>query len=230
MLIKDVSFKLRKGEILGIAGLMGSGRTELVSSLFGEMGKPVGGTIMLKGKEIKINSAREAMNYGIGLVPEDRKVLGLILEQSILKNIALPSLDKFSKFMWINKNKELAESRKYSESLRIKAPNLFVPVEKLSGGNQQKVVISKWLMTKPDILILDDPTRGIDVGAKYEIYKLMNQLVKEGVSIIMISSELEEVLGMSDRIMVMCEGRSTGILSKEEADQEKIMTLATMVS
>jgi len=227
MLIRDVSFDLRKGEILGIAGLMGSGRTELVTSLFGELGKKVAGTITLNGRDIEIRSARDALNHSIGLVPEDRKTLGLILEQSVLKNIALPNMDKFSGFMRIDKNKELAESRKFAKSLRIKAPNLLVPVEKLSGGNQQKVVISKWLMTQPDILILDDPTRGIDVGAKYEIYKLMNDLVERGVSIIMISSELEEVLGMSDRIMVMCEGRSTGILPVHEATQEKIMALAT---
>jgi D-xylose transport system ATP-binding protein len=206
---------------------MGSGRTELVTSLFGELGKKVGGTITLDGKPIEIHSARDAMNHGIGLVPEDRKTLGLVLEQSILKNIALANMDKFSSFMRIDKNRELAESRKFAQSLRIKTPNLLVPVEKLSGGNQQKVVISKWLMTEPDVLILDDPTRGIDVGAKYEIYKLMNDLVERGVSIIMISSELEEVLGMSDRIMVMCEGRSTGILPAKEATQEKIMTLAT---
>ncbi len=206
---------------------MGSGRTELVTSLFGELGKQVGGRVTLNGRDIDIRSARDAMNNSIGLVPEDRKTLGLILDQSVLKNISLPSMKKFSSFMRIDKNKELHESRKFAKSLRIKAPNLLVPVEKLSGGNQQKVVISKWLMTKPDILILDDPTRGVDVGAKYEIYKLMNDLVEQGVSIIMISSELEEVLGMSDRIMVMCEGHSTGILPVNEATQEKIMVLAT---
>jgi D-xylose transport system ATP-binding protein len=226
-LIEDVSFDLKKGEILGIAGLMGAGRTELVTSLFGEMGKQIGGTVTLNGKDIDIRSARDAMNHKIGLVPEDRKTLGLILEQSVLKNISLPSMDRFSGFMRIDKNMELEESRKFATSLRIKTPNLLVPVEKLSGGNQQKVVISKWLMTEPDILILDDPTRGVDVGAKYEIYKLMNELVERGVSIIMISSELEEVMGMSDRIMVMCEGRSTGILPVSEATQEKIMALAT---
>lgn len=226
-LIENVSFDLKKGEILGIAGLMGAGRTELVTSLFGEMGKQIGGTVTLNGKDIDIKSARDAMNHKIGLVPEDRKTLGLILEQSVLKNISLPSMDRFSGFMSIDKNKELEESRKFAKSLRIKTPNLLVPVEKLSGGNQQKVVISKWLMTEPDILILDDPTRGVDVGAKYEIYKLMNDLVERGVSIIMISSELEEVLGMSDRIMVMCEGRSTGILPVSEATQEIIMALAT---
>lgn len=228
ILIKDVSFNLRKGEILGVAGLMGSGRTELVTSLFGEMGRRTGGRVTLEGRELDIRSARDAMNHGIGLVPEDRKTLGLLLEQSILKNIALPNMDKFSGFMRIDKNRELAESRKFADSLRIKAPGLMVPVETLSGGNQQKVVISKWLMTEPAVLILDDPTRGVDVGAKYEIYKLMNTLVERGVSIIMISSELEEVLGMSDRIMVMCEGRSTGILPVEDATQEKIMALAAM--
>ena len=226
-LIENVSFDLKKGEILGIAGLMGSGRTELVTSLFGELGKRVAGTVTLNRREIDIRSARDAMNHKIGLVPEDRKILGLIPEQSILKNIVLPNMDKFSGFMHVDKNKELVESQRFAKSLRIKTPNLLVPVEKLSGGNQQKVVISKWLMTEPDVLILDDPTRGVDVGAKYEIYKLMNDLVEQGVSIIMISSELEEVLGMSDRILVMCEGRSTGILPVDEATQEKIMALAT---
>ena len=228
ILIDKVSFSLRRGEILGVAGLMGSGRTELVTSLFGEMGRRVGGSVTLEGREIDIRSARDAINHGIGLVPEDRKTLGLILEQSILRNIALPNMDKFSSFMRIDKNRELTESREFASSLRIKAPSLMVPVEKLSGGNQQKVVISKWLMTEPAVLILDDPTRGVDVGAKYEIYKLMNTLVERGVSIIMISSELEEVLGMSDRIMVMCEGRSTGILPVEDATQEKIMALAAV--
>ena len=227
MLVKDVSFKLRRGEIFGIAGLMGSGRTELVTSLFGEMGKKTGGCITLNGEPLEIRSARDAMKHGMGLVPEDRKLLGLILEQSVLKNMVLPSMDKYSHFMSIDKNLELAESRKFVQHLQIKTPNLDTAVETLSGGNQQKVVMSKWLMTEPDILILDDPTRGVDVGAKYEIYKLMNELASQGVAIIMISSELEEVIGMSDRIMVMCEGKSTGILPVNEATQEKIMRLAT---
>jgi D-xylose transport system ATP-binding protein len=225
--IKGVSFDLRKGEILGIAGLMGSGRTELVMTIFGEYAKVTSGSIKLNGKEISIKNGHEAMEYGISLVPEDRKRHGLVLIQSILKNISLPNLDKFSSFMRVNQDEELAQSTKFAKSLSIKAPNLFVPAESLSGGNQQKVVIAKWLMSGPKILIMDDPTRGIDVGAKFEIYKLMNKLAEEGISIIMISSDLQEVLGMSDRVMVMCKGSSNGMLDIQEATQERIMTLAT---
>ena len=225
--VKGVDFELRQGEILGIAGLMGSGRTELVTTIFGEYGLLTGGKIILDGEEIKIGSARDAMKHGISLVPEDRKRLGLVLIQTILQNISLPNLDRFSSFMRINGSAEIAEAEKFAKSLSIKAPSVHVPAESLSGGNQQKVVISKWLMSEPRILILDDPTRGIDVGAKYEIYKLMNQLAEQGYAIIMISSELEEVLGMADRVMVMWEGRSNGTLDIAEASQEKIMARAT---
>ena len=225
--LKGVDFDLRKGEILGIAGLMGSGRTELVTTLFGEYGELTAGTILLDGQEIRIRSARQAMDHGISLVPEDRKGQGLVLRQTILENISLPNLDRFASFMRIDHDAELSEARSFARSLSIKAPSLQVPVETLSGGNQQKVVISKWLMSEPRILILDDPTRGIDVGAKFEIYKLMNHLAESGFGIIMISSELEEVLGMSDRVMVMWEGRSNGTLDIAEATQEKIMARAT---
>jgi len=225
--LKGVDFDLRKGEILGIAGLMGSGRTELVTTLFGEYGHLTAGAIHLDGKKIQIGSAREAMSYGISLVPEDRKGQGLVLAQTILQNISLPNLGRFSGFMRIDQDAEMAEARVFARSLSIKASSLQVAVETLSGGNQQKVVISKWLMSEPRILILDDPTRGIDVGAKYEIYKLMNRLAESGFGIIMISSELEEVLGMSDRVMVMWEGRSNGTLDIADASQEKIMARAT---
>ncbi len=170
------------------------------------------------------------MEKGISLVPEDRKRHGLVLIQSILKNISLANLDQFASFLRINEFAELNASMEFAKSLDIKAPHLRVPVNSLSGGNQQKVVISKWLMSKPKVLILDDPTRGIDVGAKYEIYKLMNDLAAEGIAIIMISSELEEVMGMSDRIMVMHEGHSAGTLDIKEATQEKIMALATGIA
>jgi len=226
-ILKGVSFDLRKGEILGIAGLMGSGRTELVMTLFGEYGKITNGTIKLNGQEIVIRNGHDAMEKGISLVPEDRKRHGLVLIQSILKNISLPNLDKFASFMRINNDVELVESLKIAKELAIKTPNLMVPAESLSGGNQQKVVIAKWLMSGPRILIMDDPTRGVDVGAKFEIYKLMNELTEQGISIIMISSDLQEVLGMSDRVMVMCHGRSNGTLVINEATQERIMTLAT---
>ena len=225
--LKGVDFDLRKGEILGIAGLMGSGRTELVTTIFGEFGQVTAGRIVLDGEEVRIESARDAMAKGISLVPEDRKRQGLVLMQTILQNISLPNLGRFAGFMRIDKEAEISEALKFSTSLSIKAPSVHAAVESLSGGNQQKVVISKWLMSEPRILILDDPTRGIDVGAKYEIYKLMNRLAESGFAIIMISSELEEVLGMSDRVMVMWEGRSNGILDIAEADQERIMARAT---
>jgi D-xylose transport system ATP-binding protein len=209
---------------------MGSGRTELVQTIFGEYGKITKGKIKLEGRDIVINNGHDAVEGGVSLVPEDRKKHGLVLMQSILKNISLPNLDRFASFMQIDKDAELKESLVFSKSLSIKAPNMFVRCDSLSGGNQQKVVIAKWLMSNPKVLIMDDPTRGIDVGAKYEIYKLMNELTKQGISIIMISSELEEVIGMSDRIMVMCEGHSTETLDIAEATQEKIMALATGVA
>jgi D-xylose transport system ATP-binding protein len=225
--LQGVSFDLRKGEILGIAGLMGSGRTELVLTIFGEFAKITRGSLLLEGREIKIKNSHHAMEQGISLVPEDRKRHGLVLIQSILKNISLPNLDRFSKFMRINQNEEVTESLRIAKELTIKAPNLYVAAETLSGGNQQKVVISKWLLSGPKILIMDDPTRGIDVGSKFEIYKLMNDLAEQGIAIIMISSELEEVLGMSDRVMVMWQGKSNGLLNTRDATQEKIMAMAT---
>ncbi len=228
--LKGVNLELREGEILGIAGLMGSGRTELVMTIFGEYGKITRGKITLEGRELKINSSRDAMLAGISLVPEDRKQHGLVLIQSVLKNISLANLDQFASWLRINDFAELKACLSFAQSLSIKAPNLQVPCESLSGGNQQKVVISKWLMSKPKVLIMDDPTRGIDVGAKFEIYKLMNDLTQQGIAIIMISSELEEVLGMSDRVMVMHEGYSAGTLAIADATQEKIMALATGIA
>src|SRR5512138_1927594 len=228
--VKGVSFNLRRGEILGIAGLMGSGRTELVTTLFGEYGKINQGKIKMEGREITVRNSREAMQQGISLVPEDRKQHGLVLIQSILRNISLANLDQFASFFRINDTAELKVSTDFAKSLAIKASDLNAPVDSLSGGNQQKVVISKWLMSQPKVLIMDDPTRGIDVGTKYEIYKIMNDLSEKGIAIIMISSELEEVLGMSDRVMVMHEDRSVGILDAAEATQEKIMALATGVA
>jgi D-xylose transport system ATP-binding protein len=226
-ILKGVSFNLRRGEILGIAGLMGSGRTELVMTLFGEYAKITQGKIKMEGKEIAPRNSREAMQYGISLVPEDRKRHGLVLMQSILRNISLANLDRFAGFMRINDVVELKESMDFAKSLAIKASNLHAKADSLSGGNQQKTVISKWLMSKPKVLIMDDPTRGIDVGTKFEIYKIMNDLAEQGIAIIMISSDLVEVLGMSDRIMVMCEDRSVCTLDISEATQEKIMALAT---
>jgi D-xylose transport system ATP-binding protein len=210
--------------------LMGSGRTELVTTLFGEYGKITKGIIRMNGQEIKPRSSQDAIKAGLSLVPEDRKKMGLVLIQTILRNISLPNLDQFVKFFNINANEERQACMQQSKSLTIKAPSLEVMAETLSGGNQQKVVIAKWLLSKPKILIMDDPTRGIDVGAKFEIYKLMNDLAEKGVAIIMISSELEEVIGMSDRIMVMSWGHSTTTLPAAEADKEHIMALATGVA
>lgn len=226
-IITDISFDLKRGEILGIAGLMGSGRTELVSALFGVYGKPAQGSITLNQHKLAIKSPREAMNAGISFIPEDRKGMGLINEQSILKNISLPNLEKFAGFGSINKHQELRKCEEIAHDLAIKAPALSALVNSLSGGNQQKVVIAKWLLSTPQILILDEPTRGIDVGAKYEIYKLMNKLAETGVSILMVSSELPEVISMSDRILVMHNGKCSGILEMADATQEKIMSLAT---
>jgi D-xylose transport system ATP-binding protein len=225
--LKGVNFNLRKGEILGIAGLMGSGRTELVMTLFGEYGKITQGKIKMEGQELNIHNSRQAVQHGISLVPEDRKRHGLVLMQSILRNISLANLDQFASFFRIDGYHELRESLTYAKSLAIKAPNLNAPANSLSGGNQQKVVISKWLMSKPKVLIMDDPTRGIDVGTKYEIYRIMNDLSENGIAIIMISSDLEEVLGMSDRVMVMHEDQSVCTLDIAEATQERIMALAT---
>jgi D-xylose transport system ATP-binding protein len=229
-ILDGVTFNVRKGEILGIAGLMGSGRTELVTTLFGEYGKVTKGQIRVEGKPISPKNSREAIIDGLSLVPEDRKKMGLVLIQNVVRNISLPNLDQFSKLFRINANEELKASLNQAKSLTIKAPSLYVEANTLSGGNQQKVVISKWLLSKPKVLIMDDPTRGIDVGAKFEIYKLMNELAERGEAVIMISSDLEEVLGMSDRVMVMCRGHSTVTLPIAEASQERVMALATGVA
>jgi D-xylose transport system ATP-binding protein len=228
--LDGVSFNVRKGEILGIAGLMGSGRTELVMTLFGAYGKVTKGTVKVEGRSISPKNSRQAIQDGLSLVPEDRKKMGLVLIQNIVRNISLPNLDQFSAFFRINANEELKASLQQAKSLTIKAPHLFVETNTLSGGNQQKVVISKWLLSRPKVLIMDDPTRGIDVGAKYEIYKLMNELAERGEAVIMISSDLEEVLGMSDRVMVMCRGHSTVTLPVADANQERVMALATGIA
>ena len=224
--VKDVSFQLKKGEILGFSGLMGAGRTETMRLLCGA--DPMdSGVIKLNGKEIKVKSPRDAVKHGIGYLSEDRKRFGLCLNLSITDNTVMPSLDILSKGLLVNDSKFDKLSDDYIEKIRTKTPSTKAKVGSLSGGNQQKVVISKWLLRDCDILIFDEPTRGIDVGAKSEIYKLMNQLASEGKSIIMISSDMPELLRMSDRVVVMCEGRVTGELDISEATQEKIMTYAT---
>lgn len=224
--VKDVSFELRKGEILGFSGLMGAGRTEVARLIFGA-DKKDSGKIFINGKEVAIHTPQDAVAQGIGYLSEDRKRYGLIVDKSVEENTVISSLNDFVKGFFIDKAKSKEVSQKYVESLKTKTPGVSQLVKKLSGGNQQKVVIAKWLVKNSDILIFDEPTRGIDVGAKSEIYALMERLAKEGKSIIMISSELPEVLRMSDRVIVMCEGRITGILDIAEANQEVIMQSAT---
>ena len=225
--LDDICFHVRSGEILGIAGLMGAGRTELLMSIIGYMAGKQEGKILINGKEISIDSPKQAIESGIGLVTEDRKRLGLVLIQSVVNNATLASLKAVSKIGVLSQNREVFETNKYVDSLGIKTHGVDAIVNTLSGGNQQKVLLARCLMTKPRILFLDEPTRGIDVGAKYEIYCLMNQLASNGTAIVMVSSELPEVLGMSDRIVVMHEGRLTGEFSRVDATQEKIMIKAS---
>ncbi|MCP4353047.1 MAG: sugar ABC transporter ATP-binding protein [Desulfobacterales bacterium] len=226
--VRNVSFSAYKGEILGISGLMGAGRTELVSAIFGALPKESRGEIFLEGEKVNIKSPMDAIRKGIGLVTEDRKAVGLILGHTVLNNMTISSLETVSD-SWgiINKAKERKTADEYVDLLNIKTPGLDVAIDTLSGGNQQKVIIAKWLNTKPKVLILDEPSRGIDVGAKVEIYNLLNRLVEEGVTVIIISSELPEVMGMSDRILVMFEGEIAAEFSREEAKKELIMEYAT---
>ena len=224
--VKDVSFQLRKGEILGFSGLMGAGRTEVARLLFGA-DKKESGTIFVNGKEVTINSPQDAIREGIGYLSEDRKRFGCIVDMTIADNTVMTNLDHYIKGFLIDDREIVRVSDKFVDSLKTKTPSSKQLVRNLSGGNQQKVVIAKWLEQNSDILIFDEPTRGIDVGAKSEIYTLMNALVAQGKSIIMISSELTEILRMSDRIVVMCEGRKTGELDISQATQERILALAT---
>ena len=223
---QDISFNLRKGEILGVAGLMGAGRTEIMRAIFGvdphELGK-----LYFEGKEIHIKNPGDAIRQGFGFITENRKTEGLILDFSIERNIALPSEERLAKSHVINDKNEFDFSSGLSKRLGVKAQDINLPASTLSGGNQQKVVIAKWVGMHPKLLILDEPTRGIDIGAKKDIYDLMNELTAQGVSIIMVSSELPEVIGMSDRILVIHEGRAAGIVEHKDATQTRIMTLAT---
>jgi len=226
-LLKDISFQLHKGEILGFAGLMGAGRTELALAIVGK-DQITEGQIIVDGKNVKINNPSDAVSNGIGYLSEDRKRFGVLLNQDVKFNIVLSNLRKItSKFGFVNNNQSRVSSTTAVKNLSIRTPSIDQMVKNLSGGNQQKVVIGKWLTRETDVLIFDEPTRGIDVGAKDEIYKLLQELANQGKSIIMISSELPEILRMSDRILVMCEGRVTGILSNKEADQNLIMQYAT---
>lgn len=225
-MVQDVSFELRKGEILGFSGLMGAGRTETARAIFGADPKE-SGDIYIDGKKVTINSPEDAVKCGIGYLSEDRKRFGIVVQKTVAENSTMATLEKYMKGLFINKKAEQNVSEEYVKSLATKTPSVDQLVVNLSGGNQQKVVIAKWLVRNCDILIFDEPTRGIDVGAKNEIYKLMNKLAEEGKSIIMISSEMTEILRMSDRIVVMCEGKKTGEVNIEDASQETIMNMAT---
>ncbi len=223
--VDNVSINVRKGEVVGISGLMGAGRTELAMSIFGRSyGEKISGQLTIDGKEVVLKNVQSAIKHGLAYVTEDRKGNGLILTNPIKINTTLANLEEVSKKRIIDKDKEYKVAVDYKEKLNTKAPSVEQNVGNLSGGNQQKVLLSKWMFADPDILILDEPTRGIDVGAKYEIYCIINQLVAEGKSVIMISSELPEILGMCDRIYVMNEGRMVGELDGKDATQEKIMT------
>ena len=222
--IKDVSLTVRKGEIVGIAGLMGTGRTELAMSIFGKSyGKGHQGTVTMDGQAVDVSTVTKAVKAGISYVTEDRKALGLILEEPIVRNVTLANLPGVSRRGVLDKRRETRVAEDYRRQLAIRTPGVQQKVVNLSGGNQQKVVLSKWLFTDPQVLILDEPTRGIDVGAKFEIYTIMKDLAEQGRAIVMISSEMPELLGMCDRIYVMNEGRIVGELSRDEASQEKIM-------
>ncbi len=225
--VADVNFKLRRGEILGMAGLIGAGRTELVMSFFRFWGRKTNGQMFLDGKEVDLKNAGATIAAGISLASEDRKRYGLVLDEDICKNISLASLDKISNYRVVDVMNEIKSAEHYTKGLKIKTPSIEQKAGNLSGGNQQKVVLGKWLMTMPKVLILDEPTRGIDVGAKVEIYNIINELVDQGVAVIVISSDLSEVLGVCDRILVMHEGRFTGDLPVKDATQEKIMHYAT---
>jgi ribose transport system ATP-binding protein len=225
-MVQDVSFELHKGEILGFSGLMGAGRTETARAIFGADPKE-SGDIYVNGEKVVINSPQDAVKHGIGYLSEDRKRFGIVVQKSVAENTTMADLPNYIKGIFINKKKEREVAQKFVDSLNTKTPGVDQLVVNLSGGNQQKVVIAKWLCKNCDILIFDEPTRGIDVGAKNEIYKLMNKLAAEGKSIIMISSEMTEILRMSDRVVVMCEGRKTGEIAIEEATQENIMNMAT---
>jgi ABC-type sugar transport system ATPase subunit len=229
IVLRDVSFGVRAGEIVGLAGLVGSGRTEVVRAVFGA--DPFdAGEVLIDGQPVRIRSPRDAIRRGLGLVPEDRKAQGLVLGLAVRENISLASLAQFVRGGFVRLGEEKRRAGEFVGALRIRTPGLEQKVVNLSGGNQQKVVIAKWLSLRPKMLIVDEPTRGIDIGAKAEVHHLLNDLAKQGVAILMISSELPEILGMSDRVLVMRQGRIAGELSRAEATQEGIMALATGVT
>jgi putative multiple sugar transport system ATP-binding protein len=225
-MIRDAAFNVRKGEIVGIAGLMGAGRTELAMSIFGHAyGRNISGTVKMGGKAVDTSSVTKAIAAGLAYVTEDRKQLGLVLDEPIVRNITLANLAGVATRGVLSRGREQQVAEEYRRAMSIRTPSVFQKVVNLSGGNQQKVVLSKWLFADPQVLILDEPTRGIDVGAKFEIYTIMKDLAAQGRGVVMISSEMPELLGMCDRIYVMNEGRIVGELSRDEASQERIMSL-----
>lgn len=227
-IIKDINFTLKKGEVLGIFGLMGAGRTELLETIFGLHSKVMSGRIVIDNKEVKIKSVADAIKNGLGLVPEDRKEDGLVLQMEISKNTSMASISGVVKNGFLNHKLETELSKKYIEALKIKTPSEKQLAKNLSGGNQQKVVLAKWLATKPKVLFLDEPTRGIDVKAKNEIYHLINNLAKEGLGIVVVSSELPEIMAISDRILVLSNSKISGEFNQENASEENIMQAATL--
>ena len=226
-LVDKVSFSVRRGEVIGIAGLMGAGRSDLLMAIFGAHPGRVSGEVELEGRRVHITSPAEAIKHGIGFVTEDRKRFGLVLDQTILNNMTLASLPRISGRFITSIDAESAASERAMKDLRVKANSVFTIAGTLSGGNQQKIVLAKWLLTNPRVLFLDEPTRGIDVGAKQEIYGQINQLAKAGLAIVLVSSELPEVLGMADRVLVLHEGKVTGEFSRQTATPEKVMACAT---
>jgi D-xylose transport system ATP-binding protein len=227
MLVNGVSFGVRRGEVLGIAGLMGAGRSDLLMAIFGAHAGRVRGEVLVEGRRVRINSPSDAIKHGIGFVTEDRKRFGLVLHQTILNNMTLAALDSIAGRFMTSEDAEAAKGKRAMLDLRVKANSVFTIAGTLSGGNQQKVVLAKWLLTNPRVLFLDEPTRGIDVGAKQEIYAQINNLARAGLAIVLVSSELPEVLGLSDRVLVLHEGRLTGEFARTEASPEKIMACAT---
>jgi putative multiple sugar transport system ATP-binding protein len=228
VVVSGAGLTLRRGEIVGLAGLMGAGRTELAMSVFGRAyGRNISGRIIKDGKEIHLRSVQDAIAHGIAYVTEDRKRYGLNLIEDIKRNISAVGLGKLAKRGLVHENEEYRVANEFRTSLNIKAPSVLTTTGTLSGGNQQKVVLAKWIFTDPDVLILDEPTRGIDVGAKYEIYSIINRLAEEGKAVLLISSELPELLGLCDRIYALSEGRITGEVGRSEATQERLMQYMT---
>jgi len=229
LVVDEANLAVRSGEVVGIAGLMGAGRTELAMSLFGQSyGRNISGQVFMHGREVSTATVAQAIRAGIAYATEDRKVYGLNLIEDVRRNISSAGLRHLAPKGWVNANEELRIAEKYRADLNIKTPNVLTPTGQLSGGNQQKVVLSKWIYTDPDVLILDEPTRGIDIGAKYEIYTIINAMVAEGKAVLMISSELPELLGVCDRIYTLAEGRITGEVDAADATQEQLMQLMTM--